>query len=63
MTAHPLLLLPSWDARPTQREPHGRACVRLTAFVASARGLRAVTVEALTEADAVGLLNARGVRW
>ena len=63
MSAHPLLLLPSWDTRPTQREPHGRACVRLTALLSAARGLRAVTVEALTEADAVGLLNARGVRW
>lgn len=63
MIAHPLLLLPSWDTRPTQREPHGRACVRLTAFVACGRGLRAVTVEALTEADAVALLSARGVRW
>ena len=63
MGVYPMIALPSWDARPTQREPHGRACVRLTAFVASTRGLRAVTVEALTEADAVSLLNARGVRW
>lgn len=59
MSAHPLLLLPSWDTRPTQREPHGRACVRLTAFVTTARGLRAVTVEALTEADAVKQLAAK----
>lgn len=62
MTAHPLLLLPSWDTRPAKDAPQGRACVRLTAFVATARGLRAVTVEALTEADAVTLLCAKGIK-
>ena len=63
MSVYPMLSLPSWDARPTQREPRGRACVRLTALLSTARGLRAVTVEALTEADALALLCARGVRW
>ena len=61
MGVYPMIALPSWDARPTQREPQGRACVRLTAFVASTRGLRAVTVEALTEAAALKELAAKRV--
>ena len=63
MTAHPLLLLPSWDPRPAKDAPHGRSCVRVTALLSTARGLRAVTVEASTEGAALEALSARGVRW
>lgn len=55
MSAHPLLSLPSWDVRTRL------ATVRVTALVRTRQGLRAVTAEALTEADAVAILRARGI--
>lgn len=57
MSAYPLLSLPSWDT-------HTRsATVRVTALLRTRQGLRAVTAEAPTEADALAALAARGVRW
>ncbi|MEZ4395047.1 MAG: hypothetical protein R3A48_28550 [Polyangiales bacterium] len=54
---HHLVTLPAWDPRPAP----GRSCVRLTAFVRSARGLRAVVFEAPTETDALARLCAEGI--
>lgn len=52
-----LVTLPAWDPRPAP----GRSCVRLTALVRSARGLRAVVFEAPTETDALERLCAEGI--
>lgn len=56
-TSFYLVSLPAWDPRPAP----GRPCVRLTALVRSARGLRAVVFEAPTETDALARLCAEGI--
>ena len=58
---HHLVTLPAWDPRPSEKAPNGRVCVRVTALVRRARGLRAVVFEAPTEADALARLCAEGV--
>lgn len=52
-----LVTLPAWDPR----HAPGRSCVRMTALVRTARGLRAVVFEAATEADALARLCAEGI--
>lgn len=56
-----LVTLPAWDPRPSEKAPHGRVCVRVTALARRAHGLRAAVFEAPTEAEALARLCAEGV--
>lgn len=58
---HHLVTLPAWDPRPSEKAPNGRVCVRVTALVRRARGLRAVVFEAPTEGEAMARLCAEGI--
>jgi hypothetical protein len=44
---HHLVTLPAWDPRPSEKAPHGRVCVRVTALARRAHGLRAAVFEAV----------------